>query len=224
MVEFLQMRETMKLLSINIGSERVINAGPGKEKTGIYKTPVDGSVSVTDEGLETDTICDKKNHGGPDQAVYVYGSTDYDWWSAELGRELLPGTFGENLTISDLESAKLYIGDRLQFSAVILEVTAPRIPCATFAKRMGLPDWVKRFRHGERPGVYCRVITPGEIHAGSDVTLDTSHRSDLSALELYRLFYDNHRSQAVIRRVLEAPIDIRARRDYEEQLATFEAN
>ena len=56
---------------------------------------------------------DTKNHGGPDQAVYVYGGADYAWWSAELEQELAPGTFGENLTISDLESAPLAIGDRL---------------------------------------------------------------------------------------------------------------
>jgi MOSC domain-containing protein YiiM len=213
----------MKLLSINIGSVRVINIASDSQKTGIYKMPVDASVRITQEGLEADTICDKKNHGGPDQAVYVYGSADYDWWSAELGRELRPGTFGENLTISDLESAPFHIGDRLHIGSVILEVTAPRIPCVKFATKMEIPDWVKRFRRGERPGLYCRVIQPGEVHVGDPVTLDTSHRSDVTILDLYHLFYDNHASEAAIRHVLAAPIDIRARRDYEERLEALQA-
>ena len=68
-------------------------------------------------------------------------------------QELAPGTFGENLTISELESAPLAIGDRLHISGVILEVTAPRIPCWKLAQRMGDPGFVKRFRAAERPGL-----------------------------------------------------------------------
>ena len=47
---------------------------------------------------------------------------------AELGCEIAPGTFGENLTISDLETAGLAIGDRLHIGDVVLEVTAPAHP------------------------------------------------------------------------------------------------
>ena len=88
-------------------------------------------------------ICDKKSHGGPDQAIYVYGGADYEWWSQELGKEISPGTFGENLTISELQSAHFNVGDYLHINDVILQVTAPRIPCGTFATRMDDPQWVK---------------------------------------------------------------------------------
>jgi MOSC domain-containing protein YiiM len=211
----------MKLVSVNLGSERVINAGPGKEKSGIYKLPVEQPVQITADGLKGDTICDKKNHGGPDQAVYVYGTTDYDWWSTELGRDLQPGMFGENLTITDLESESYFIGDRLRVGPVVLEVTAPRIPCVTFATKMGMPDWVKHFRDGERPGLYCRVIVAGPVQVGDSVSLETDNRSDVSVLELYRLYYDNHPGEATLRRVLASPLDIRARHDYEERLAAL---
>ena len=76
------------------------------------RQPVSHPVEITRNDLTDDTICDKQNHGGPDQAIYVLGSTDYDWWSATLGRELAPGTFGENFTVSSLESARFSIGDR----------------------------------------------------------------------------------------------------------------
>ena len=89
----------MHLLSINIGSARTIGNANVSGQTGIYKLPVAGPVQVTADGLADDAIVDTKNHGGPDQAVYVYGGADYAWWVAELARELAPGTFGENLTI-----------------------------------------------------------------------------------------------------------------------------
>src|SRR5215211_1617187 len=103
----------MELISINIGQARAIRNGKASGTTGIYKSPVDAPVEITSLGLAGDVICDSGNHGGVDQAVYVYGTTDYAWWSAELERDLAPGTFGENLTISELESARLDIGDRL---------------------------------------------------------------------------------------------------------------
>src|SRR5690349_10369593 len=90
----------MQLISINIGQEHAIQNGKPSGKTGIYKLPSLEAVRITAEGIASDFICDKKNHGGPDQAVYIYGQPDYDWWSQELGRELAPGTFGDNLTIA----------------------------------------------------------------------------------------------------------------------------
>ena len=75
---------------------------------------------------------------------------------SEPARTLAPGAFGENLTISTLESTLFRIGDRLHMGEVILEVTATRIPCDTFATRMGAPMLIKRFRKAGRPGLYCR--------------------------------------------------------------------
>src|SRR6185369_5003102 len=103
----------MQLISVNLGHERAIRNGKPSGKTGIYKLPTSEAVQIGFDGISADFICDTKNHGGPDQALYVYGTPDYEWWSRELGRELTPGTFGENLTISGLESAVMSIGDRL---------------------------------------------------------------------------------------------------------------
>ncbi len=187
-------------------------------RTGIYKLPVDGPVRITAAGLPDDTICDIENHGGPDQAVYVYGAPDYAWWSDELGQELAPGTFGENLTISGLESAGLAIGDRLHIGGAILEVTAPRIPCVTLAQRMGDPGFVKRFRFAERPGVYCRVMRAGEIRAGEPVTLEPYAGEPVKVIAVFRDFYEPDRTPAAIRRFLAAPIAIRDRVEKERQL------
>ena len=209
----------MRLLSINIGQ---MTPMPGVKKTGqtgIFKTPAAGPVRVTSLGLEGDAIADVRHHGGPDQAVYVYGAPDYDWWAAELGQPLAPGTFGENLTVDGLESARLSVGDRLYLAEVVLEVTSPRIPCATLAARMGDPTFVKRFRQAERPGVYCRVIRAGLAAAGEAVRLEPHPGPTITMLEMFRDYYDNAWDEAKLRRHLAAPIAIRAREDAEEQLA-----
>jgi len=213
----------MHVLSINVGAAQPIQNAKASGKTGIYKRPVDGRVAVTVDGLVDDAICDTENHGGVDQAVYVYGTPDYAWWSAALAQELAPGTFGENLTITELESAQLSIGDRLHIGSVILEVTAPRVPCVTLARRMDDPAFLKRFRAAERPGLYCRVIQAGHIQAGDQVTIEPYQGETITAIEIFRTFFAAHPDAATLRRHLAAPIAIRDRVAKEQQLRELAA-
>lgn len=208
----------MELLNINIGQARTQQRKDHIETTGIYKEPVNEPVAIKSLGIEQDVICDTKNHGGPDQALYVYGGADYAWWSQQLGKELAPGTFGENLTISDLESAQFNIGDFLHVGEVILQVTAPRIPCGTFATRMNDSQWVKKFRAAERPGLYCRVVKEGVVKSGDPVRVEKYNGPTLSVLEMYREYYNNKKNEETLRRHLNAPIAVRARADLEKEL------
>ncbi|CAA9475620.1 MAG: hypothetical protein AVDCRST_MAG05-907 [uncultured Rubrobacteraceae bacterium] len=209
----------MHLLSVNTGAETPIEGARKSGKTGIFKRPVRGPVRVLAGGLAGDTISDRENHGGPDQAVYLFGSPDYGWWSETLGRELAPGTFGENLTVAGLESAAVCVGDRLEIGTAILEVTAPRIPCLTLAVRMEDPAFLKLFRRAERPGAYCRVVREGEVRAGDPVDYTPYAGERVPVLEVFRAFFDGNPSEDVLRRQLSVPIAVRAREAYEEQLA-----
>jgi MOSC domain-containing protein YiiM len=208
----------VKLVSVNIGQERPIQNAKASGKTGIYKLPVLEPVKVIRLGLAGDAICDVENHGGEDQAVYLYGTPDYAWWSEVLGYEVAAGTFGENLTISELESARMSVGDRFQIRKVILEVTAPRIPCVTLARRMNDSHFVKRFMQAERPGLYCRVIQKGRLHAGDPVTYSPYPGEKLLAVELMRDFYQPDLSESALQRFLAAPIAIRDRIEKEKKL------
>lgn len=208
----------MHLISVNIGQERTLTRKDRLERTGIFKLPTDRPVRVNQLGLEQDVIVSTRHHGGPDQAVYIYGRVDYDWWGRELGEPMAPGTFGENLTISDLESAKFNIGDILHIGEVSLQVTAPRIPCGTFAARMEDPQWVKKFRQAERPGLYCRVLKEGMIKMGDPVAIESYKDETISILEMYRDFYVKDKSRETLLRHLKAPIAIRARKDIEKEL------
>ncbi len=208
----------MDLLSVNVGHVQPIPHAKLSGVTGIFKQPVAGLAQVTRLGLPGDAVCDVENHGGPDQAIYVYGDLDYAWWLRELGEELAPGTFGENLTVRGLESAAFLIGDRLRIREVILEVTAPRIPCVTLNVRLGDPAFGKRFREAERPGLYCRVIQEGMLQAGDPVSHDRFAGPAVSLVEMFRDYYRPSKDEAVIRHILSAPIAIRARIDIEKRL------
>ena len=208
----------MRVLSVNVGREEPIAGAKSSGKTGIFKHPVNTPVSISANGLAGDEISDKENHGGVDQAVYLFGSPDYEWWSQELDRELEPGTFGENLVISGLESAGMCVGDRFLIGRVVLEVTAPRIPCVTLAVRMGEPAFLKRFRRAERPGLYCRVIRPGEVSAGDPVRLEPYTGVRVPVIEVFRAFFDPDPGETVLRRHLASPLALRARKMDEERL------
>ena len=208
----------MQLISINIGRKQFIPTRGLSVGTGIFKKPVDSPVIISRLGLEDDYISNKKHHGGPDQAVYIYGQGDYDWWELELGQKFSPGTFGENLTVSSLESAAFYIGDRVKIGAVILEVTAPRIPCDTFATRMGDPGFIDRFRNAERPGLYCRVLQEGTIRIGEEVTFESCRNDKVTLMEIFRDYYAKAADVSTLQRFLRSPIASRARKDLERRL------
>ena len=221
----------MKLASVNLGTGQLIAVGGRKIRTGIHKQPTLEPVSIGKLGLIGDEVSDEINHGGPDQAVYVYGQPDYDYWSEQLRVALEPATFGENLTVSGLESANLKIGDRLCIGpsgvGVLLEVAASRIPCHVLAARMNDLGFVKKFRATGRPGAYCRVIETGALQAGDAVTLEprrmVSDRGEtVSLLEDFNLYYDANPSRADLERSLRAPIAIRTRAELTQKLAKLD--
>ena len=161
----------MEIVSVNVGSLRPLVVSGREIQTGIFKEPVDGRVAVGELGLDGDVQADRRVHGGEDQAVYAYAIEDVRWWEAELGRELGPGFFGENLTLRGVDVNGLAPGDRLKAGGVTLEVTSTRRPCQKLATKVGVPKFVKRFATAGRPGMYMRVVDPGDVAAGDPVAL-----------------------------------------------------
>ena len=208
----------MRLESINIGRAETIAFGGKTMETGICKYPVAGAVQVTVDGLPQDAILAVQHHGGPDQAIYAYSADDYDWWAQATGREFSPGLFGENLTIRDMPS-DMRVGDRLLIGEVVLEATAPRIPCNTFAVRMQDQEFGRAFRDAERPGIYFRVLNEGEIEAGDPVTFIESGDFDVTIVDLFRYKYRLQHDPADLRRYLDAPLAERMRVEIEKKLA-----
>lgn len=206
----------MHVISVQVGSSRSLDLGSRTITTGIHKAPVD-HIMLEAGGVIGDAIVNIKHHGGPDQAVYVYSAEDYAWWEDELDRSLEPGTFGENLTVSTAPKP-VRIGDRVQTGEALLEVTAPRIPCATFAARMGEEGWIRRFRDANRPGFYCRVLQAGIVRPGDAVQWAAAPQENVSLDDMVDHFYAKDVPLPEVHRALASPIAIRSRAQYERLL------
>ena len=174
-------KATPKVLTVNVGKLEP-TAHSTTHVTGIHKRPVQGEVYVGAPGAEKglsglsgDHIGDPEHHGGDDQAVYAFQREDLDRWQEIKGREFSNGAFGENLTTEGIDVNAAMIGEQWRVGdEVVLEVTAPRIPCRTFRGVISEPKWIKEFTQDARPGTYFKVITPGVIKAGD--TIEVIHR------------------------------------------------
>ena len=206
----------MHIISVQVGSARSLDLGSHTITTGIHKEPVD-EILLETGGIAGDAVVNTKHHGGPDQAVYGYSAEDYAWWDGQLGRPLEPGAFGENLTLSAAPPL-IRIGDRIQVGEAVLEVTAPRIPCATFAARMEEKDWIRRFRDAKRPGFYCRVLQPGTVRRGDRMQWTAAPETNVSLEEMVEHFYATKVPPTDVHRALASPIAIRTRTAYEALL------
>ena len=195
----------MQIASVNVGSARRLDLGRRVVTTGIYKIPVEGPVHVGRLGIDGDVIVDHRHHGGADQAIYVYGSIDYEWWSRELGEEIGPGSFGENLTVEGLLEEHVCIGDHVRCGDVELVVTQPRMPCFKLGIRFGRADMVTRFQRSGRSGFYFAVVSEGEIGAGDALELVPSRGDRVSVADVARLYTEGSEDDGLVRRISRLP-------------------
>ena len=211
---------TVRLLAINVGVLQPIPGAKRQAPTGIFKRPVgSGPVMVHVHGLEGDQIGSTKYHGGPDQAVCIYSAEDYAWWEQTLGRDLPFGIFGENLTVSSMGEHPARVGDLWQIGEVTLQLSAPRIPCATLAARMKEPTFVKTFAKANRGGAFARVLRPGHIDTSMPVTMGTGPCEHPTVDELFALWHQRHKDPDLMRRALASPLASLARADVEKWMA-----
>lgn len=162
--------------SVNIAPPRSAAGGVGP-RTGIDKRPV-GRIDVSapleghghGSGVVGDLVGNGRHHGGAAKAVYAFAREELTWWESELGRKLSDGVFGENLTTEGLDLEALLLNQRVRVGAdVVLEVSVPRQPCATFQRHLGEPGWNRRFSARGRCGIYLRVCSPGDVCPGDSI-------------------------------------------------------
>lgn len=166
------------LESVNIGQPRTVGARDAHDPfereftSAIWKEPVTGPIWLDPTGLHGDRVADTKDHGGPWRAVLMYSADHYARWREEWNRkDLGAGGFGENLTVRAIRESTVCLGDRFEVGEALIEVTAPRAPCHTLARRHGVRDLVATVRANHRHGWYLRVQRPGWIEAGQALTL-----------------------------------------------------
>jgi MOSC domain-containing protein YiiM len=192
------------IASVNVVHALIPDTRGDLDLTAIDKRGLPGRVDVGPLGLAGDDQYDKRSHGGPLQAVYAYASEDAAWWAGELGYEITPGRFGENLTTAGLDVTGAVLGERWRIGedGLVVKVTAPRIPCATFQGWMDEPQWVKRFTEHGAPGAYLRVVAEGTVGAGDEI--EVVHRPD-HGVTIGEVFVIRRADADRLRRALDDP-------------------
>ena len=165
----------MRVVSVQVGTPRTVGTPHAKNPldrvftSAIWKSPVTGPVFAGALGLAGDAVANTKVHGGVDQALLMYPVAHYPLWESELGWPMSPGAFGENLTVDGLDEDSACIGDVLAIGAVRLEVSQPRQPCSTLARRHQVRDMIAIVRANGRSGWYLRVLAEGTLEAGQTI-------------------------------------------------------
>jgi MOSC domain-containing protein YiiM len=173
------------VVSVNTGSTVDVPWGKLK-RSAIDKRPVTGRVPVHPLGVGDDEIADHVNHAGPDQAVSAYALEDLDTWAEQLGRPLVPGQFGENLTTSGIDLNAAHAGDRWRVGGALLEIAGVRIPCSVFQGFLDERQWVKRFTQAAMPGPYFRVLEPGDVAAGDPIEVVEQRDHEITVRFLFQ--------------------------------------
>lgn len=155
---------------VAICAVHVVHEGHSRAgRTAIDKRALAGPVRIEDGGVAGDKQIEDV-HGGRYQALYAYAREEAARWAGELGEDVPPGRFGENVVTSGVAVTDAVVGERWRIGAtVVVETTTPRIPCVTFQSWLGQPNWVKRFTSRGDVGSYLRVVTPGVVRAGDRI-------------------------------------------------------
>lgn len=208
----------MQLLSINVGLPREVTWQGKTVSTAIFKSPVDGPVSLRTLNLDGDGQADLSVHGGPSKAVYAYPSEHYDFWRNELvDVDLTWGHFGENFTSQGLLEEAVYIGDTLSVGSVLLQVTEPRMPCYKLGIRFERADMVKRFLASKRTGFYFAVLEEGIVQAGDTFAFVERSTHGITVADITRLYAFDKEDWTTMQRVAELDALPESWRDFFQQ-------
>lgn len=191
------------VLSVNIGEIREVAHNGRTITTGIFKTPTTKTQEVRGVHIGADLQADTEAHGGFDKPIYAYADEDYRWWTAELGRSLEPGFFGENLTVRGVDVSQARVGDRWAIGTAVLEVSEPRVPCFKLGIRSGgIPRIQQTFGKADRPGTYLRIIEPGALTVGDTIEVTPTTDPSITVVDIARIY---HRNRGDASRLLDVP-------------------
>jgi MOSC domain-containing protein YiiM len=195
-----------RVLSINLGQPRTVPYEGRTVRTAIWKHAVHGPARLTRLGFEGDGQADRRYHGGPTRAAYLYPHEHYAHWEPRLGGGPLPmGQFGENVTTEGLLETEAHVGDVYVVGAARIRLASPRVPCFKLGLRTGDPAILAPFLASGRLGFYASVLEEGQVEAGDPITL--LHRDPGAATwaELIAALYLADPSEDAVERALASP-------------------
>lgn len=134
------------------------------EKKGIKKSPVNEITIKEDYGIAGDAHADRQTH----RQVSLLAMESIDK-IRQLGFELKPGDFAENITTEGIDLVSLPVGTRiLAGDEVVLEMSQIGKEChAACAIRRQVGDCIM-----PREGIFARVVQGGILRPGDSIRTD----------------------------------------------------
>ena len=176
----------MKIISVNIGTKKIVSWKGKTYATGIFKVPVKDDIFLGKKDVVNDNVIDRKYHGGVDQAVYAYGENHYAYWKRLYPHlEFSYGMFGENLTVTNLWEDDITIGSIYKLGEAKIEVTKPRQPCVKLGIRFQDAKVIKQFWSTTKSGIYFKVLETGKVAKNDEFILLEKAKNSPSIAEVF---------------------------------------
>jgi MOSC domain-containing protein YiiM len=190
----------MKVISTNIAKPTKFIWDGKEETTGIFKKPTNKPIYVTKNDVLNDEVSNRLNHGGYYKACYIFSSEQYPYW-----KNLYPaldwswGMFGENLTVSDFDERKVFLGDIYKVGEALVQVSQYREPCYKFGHKFGTQKVLKQFiKHGFG-GTYLSILEEGNVTINDEFTLVERPENSLSVAALFQLVFAKEKDQNLLK-------------------------
>ncbi|NMG77390.1 MOSC domain-containing protein [Aromatoleum diolicum] len=147
---------------------------PEGQRTGMFKLPVDGPVTVTAEGLAGDRQADRRYHGGTEKALHHYPAEHYARLAQrypERAGMLQAGVLGENLSTRGWTEDNVCIGDLFRVGSALVQLSQPRQPCWKINHRLDAEGASLFVAQEGITGWYYRVLETGIVAPGDTFAL-----------------------------------------------------
>lgn len=195
----------MRIISTNIGKPTTFMWNGKEETTGIYKKPTGKPVYLTRNDVVNDEISNRLSHGGFYKACYLFSSEQYPYW-----KELYPhldwswGMFGENLTVSEFDERKIFLGEIYKVGEALVQVSQFREPCYKLGYKFGTPLIIKQFIEHGFGGTYLSILEEGYVDINDEFTLVERPESTLTVYDLFNLVYAKEKDQNLLKIAAES--------------------
>ncbi len=211
------------LISINIALPEIVTFGniSKKHRTGIYKKPVKEKIFLSETGFQDDGVGDSRIHGGKDLAVCCYFTDHFSFWENELDRKIVPGAFGENLSLAGINESQIYVGDIFSLGNAEIEVSQPRQPCHKLNKVFEFQGMACKVQTTGYTGCYCRVIKNGWITPDSKIEKIEDGKDKVSIETINILMFKDKKNSELLKKVsAQEALSLEWRKKFKNRLST----
>ncbi len=188
--------------------------GQRKVPSGIDKRPVVDRIPFNEVGFLHDEQGDKRVHGGPEKALHHYPFDHYAFWRDRLfdekgtfaGKGLqTPGFLGENISTNGVVESDVCLGDVFQLGTGVVQISQGRQPCWKLNERFGVNTMARLVQSSGFTGWYYRVLDPGEVGPGDQLTLVERLAPEWPLSKVMQLLYVKTTDLAALECLVELP-------------------